>query len=81
MRSMRAPLRLVPAMSASRFTAAEKATCAEREVRQRERVYARLVAAGRMSPDEAAKQIDTMAEIAAEYRAQAEAEAAKERLL
>lgn len=51
------------------FTDREKAECAEREVKQRQRVYARHVAAGKMSKEFADYQIAVMEEIAAEYRA------------
>ena len=63
------------------FTARQKAECAEREVKQRQKVYGRRVAEGRMSAEFAASQIAMMEEIAAEYRATAEAEEAKGRLL
>ena len=33
-----------------KFTAADLAQCAEREVRQRQRVYGRLVSVGKMTP-------------------------------
>jgi hypothetical protein len=63
------------------FTAREKAECAGREVKQREHVYGRLVSSGRMNPTFAQRQTDMMREIAAEYRAQAEAEESRGRLL
>ncbi len=50
------------------FTASEKAECAEREVKQRTRVYIRLVAEKKMSIEFANRQIDIMKAIAADYR-------------
>ena len=63
------------------FTAREKADCAAREVRQRKRVYGRLVGEGRMKGADADRQIALMAEIAAEYGAIAEAQDEQGRLL
>jgi hypothetical protein len=63
------------------FTARDKAECAEREVAQRKRVYFRLVGEGKMSGKFADKQIAIMQAIADDYRLQAEADEAKERLL
>ena len=63
------------------FTAAEKAKCATREVAQRRRVYPRLVESQRMKQAEADRQIAIMEAIAADYRAQADAEDAKGRLI
>lgn len=63
------------------FTAADKAACAEREVTQRRRVYPRLVESRRMKQAEADRQIAIMEAIAADYRAQADADEAKGRLL
>lgn len=60
-----------------RFTAAEKAACAERELKMRERVYPRWVQAGKITPALAARETELMRAIAADYRALAE----KERLL
>lgn len=62
------------------FTAKDKAECAEREVKQRQRVYLRRVADGRMSQQTADRQIALMEAIAADYRAAADAEDAKGRL-
>lgn len=59
------------------FTNQEKAMCAEREVQQREWVYPRRVADGKMKQAKADRELDLMREIAAEYRAKADAEAAK----
>lgn len=56
------------------FTSKEKAAEAEREVKQREWVYPRRVAAEKMTQAAADKQIAVMREIAADYRMQAEAE-------
>lgn len=57
-----------------RFTNDEKRICAERELKQRLKVYARLVDRGRMSLDQAAKETQMMTEIAGDYRKLAEAE-------
>lgn len=62
------------------FSAKDKAECAERELKQRQRVYPRLVAASRMSQELADRQIAIMAAIAVDYRAAANAEDAKGRL-
>lgn len=58
-------------MTAPRFTFADLAACAEREVRQRERVYARQVELGRMREDKAAIEIAMMQAIAAQLREKA----------
>jgi len=58
----------------SSFTDQEKAEAAEREVKQRIRVYTRLIANGRMSKEFADRQVDIMREIAADYRASASAQ-------
>lgn len=63
------------------FTAAEKAECAEREVKQRRKVYARWVADKRMSQDFADRQIAIMDAIARDYRAKADVEEAAGRLI
>lgn len=63
------------------ITAAEKLFEAKREVGYRERVYARLVAEGKMKAANAARGIAVMKAIAADYAALAEAETAKTRLL
>ena len=55
-------------------TAADKARCAEREVRWRLKVYPHRVAAGTMTEHEARRQIELMQEIAADYRALAAGE-------
>lgn len=55
-------------MSEPRFTAEDKALCAEREIKQRERVYPRLIAQGRLIPEWARREIDLMREIADDYR-------------
>jgi hypothetical protein len=65
----------------TRFSAREKADCAQREVKQRKRVYGRLVGEGRMKGAEADRQIALMEEIAAEYGAIADAQDAQGRLL
>jgi hypothetical protein len=59
------------------ITAADKLKCAERELKQRYRVYARLVDKEKMTQQQADREIELMEEIAADYRALAE----KERLL
>ncbi len=56
------------------FTAADKLRCADRELRQRHRVYPRLVENGRMTQAEANCETACMAAIAADYRARASAE-------
>lgn len=58
----------------ARFTDAEKADCARREVKQRERVYPRLIETGKLTPGFAQRQIDLMIEIAEDYEAKAKAE-------
>lgn len=63
------------------ITDLDKWETAKREVAYRRRVYARLVANGRMSQDKADREIAIMDAIASDYRAKAEAEAAKGRLL
>jgi hypothetical protein len=62
------------------FTAKEKAACAEREVKMRERVYPRWVAEGRVSQAAANVQLAIMQEIADEYRAKAETEESQGKL-
>lgn len=59
------------------ITAADKLACIERELRYRESVYPRRVAARTMSQQQADWQIELMQAIADDYRAAAE----KERLL
>ncbi|MBY0296416.1 MAG: hypothetical protein K2X71_10305 [Methylobacterium sp.] len=59
---------------ADTFTAADKLRCAERELRQRRRVYPRLVESGRMTPAEADRETACMEAIAADYRTQVLAE-------
>lgn len=63
------------------ITDKDKAECAEREVKQRLRVYPIRVADGRMTQAFADRQIAIMEAIAAEYRAKADAEDARGRLL
>lgn len=55
-------------VSAPRFSNREKAEAADREVRQRIRVYPHLIAKGKMTDLQASFQIAIMREIAAEYR-------------
>lgn len=59
------------------FTPEQLAACAEREVKQRRRVYPHWVEDGRMSQAFAEEQIAMMEQIASEFRAKANAEAAK----
>ena len=59
------------------FRAVEKLAAAEREVKQREHVYPRLIDAGKMSSAKAAHEIAVMREIADDYRQAVE----KERLI
>lgn len=59
------------------FTDADLAECAEREVKQRRRVYPMLVARGSMSQEFADRQISMMEQIARDYRRYASHQAAK----
>jgi hypothetical protein len=59
------------------FTLEQLATCAEREVKQRRRVYPRWVEDRRMTQAFADEQLAMMEQIARDYRAKADAEAAK----
>jgi hypothetical protein len=52
------------------FTAAEKRRECLREIGQRENVYPRLVAAGKLTADRAARQISILRAIAADYETQ-----------
>ena len=63
------------------ITNAEKAECAEREVKQRQRAYARWVSQGRMAQAFADRQIAVMQSIANDYRAKADADDQAARLL
>ena len=63
------------------FTAAEKLKCAERELKQRYRVYARLVAQNKITQRQADHEIALMEDIAADYRALIETMERSERLL
>ncbi|MER8387250.1 hypothetical protein [Mesorhizobium sp. M0968] len=65
---------------AEAFTARDKAECADREVKQRRRVYPRLVSEGRMTQQLADRQTALMEAIATDYRMVADAEEAKGRL-
>ena len=51
------------------FTPAVKLQCVERELSYRRRVYARLVAAGKMKSDQAEREIMLMESIVEDYRA------------
>ncbi|KTS07923.1 hypothetical protein SB2_02870 [Methylobacterium radiotolerans] len=62
------------------FTAADLADCAEREVRQRQRFYPRLIASGRMAQAKAERQTVLMQAIARKLRAEADLEAESEDL-
>jgi hypothetical protein len=55
-------------MAEHRLPDAELAECAEREVKQRRRVYPNLVASGKMTQEFADKQIQMMEAIARDYR-------------
>lgn len=59
------------------FTAADLADCAEREVRQRQRVYPRLIESSRMTQAMADCQNAMMQAIARKLRTEADAEGAK----
>ena len=63
------------------FTAREKQAEAHREVSYRRRVYARMVADGRMTQQKADRAIAIMEQIAADYGLEAEAEYTKTRLI
>lgn len=65
----------------TRFSSSDKAIEARREVRQRQRVYSRLVGEGKMNGKSADRQIAIMEEIAADYAERAEADEQEERLL
>ena len=56
------------------FTFTEKCECAKREVKFRQRVYARMVNVGEMTRENAERQINIMAEIAADYAEMAKKE-------
>ena len=51
----------------SAITTQMKRDCAEREVRMRRRVYPRWIEAGRMTQEQADREIAVMAAIAADY--------------
>jgi hypothetical protein len=63
------------------FTARQKQQAAAREVAQRQRVYSRLVEAGRMKQVDATKGIAIMQAIENDYRVKADAEDRAGRLL
>jgi hypothetical protein len=65
----------------STFTADDLAKEAERELRYRHFVYSKLIGEGKLNPVTAQRRIAMMEEIASHYRAEAEAQEAKERLL
>lgn len=50
------------------ITAADKLQCVERELRYRHRVYGRLVERGKMTRQEADRELELMAAIAEDYR-------------
>lgn len=56
-------------MNEHRFTAAQKFEAANREVTQRVRVYARLIAKGAMTREKAEYETNIMRAIAADYHA------------
>ena len=64
-------------MTDRNFTNAQLAECAEREVKQRRRVYPRWVEDRRMTQVFANEQITMMDQIARDYREKADAEAAE----
>lgn len=66
---------------AARFTNRDKMRCAQREVNQREWVYAKKVNAGTMTQAKATEEIALMKEIALDYGAAAEQEEKAGRLL
>lgn len=55
----------------NKFTAAEKAECAERELKLRQGVYTNRAPNGVLSPQQK-RQLELMEEIAKDYRAQQE---------
>lgn len=57
------------------ISAADKLHCISRELKLRYRVYPRLVSEGKMSQRAATREIKIMEEIAADLRAQVQAEA------
>jgi hypothetical protein len=57
------------------FSTNEKLACVERELRYRIRVYARLVAEGKMSDRQAGREIAVMGAIVEDYRALRDQEA------
>lgn len=63
------------------ITNKDKAECAEREVKQRQRVYSRWVAEGRLTQAFADRQIAVMQAIAEDYRVKADADDSAGRLL
>jgi hypothetical protein len=63
------------------FTTAEKHREARREVHYRKRVYARMVADGRMKKADADRFIDLMRAIEQDYAERAEYESVAERLI
>lgn len=66
---------------AETFTARQKQQAAAREVAQRQRVYGRLVEAGKMKQADASRGIAIMQSIEGDYRAKADAEDQAGRLL
>ena len=63
------------------ITNKDKAECAEREVKQRQRVFSRWVADGRMAQAFTDRQLAVMQAIAEDYRAKADADDQAGRLL
>ena len=51
------------------ITAADKMHCAERELKYRHRVYDRLVERGKMTNEQAKRELELMEAIALDYRA------------
>lgn len=63
-------LKREPMREGHMFTERRKLQCIEREIKQRQAVYGRLVDEGRMTPKQAGEEIAIMREIADDYRAQ-----------
>ena len=55
-------------MTVRNFTNDEKLAEVEREIKQRQRVYPRLIAAGKLRQATADKQMEIMCDIARDYR-------------
>ena len=64
-------------MSTGEWTAEQKLRAVERELKMRYRVYPRFIAEGKMTQQQADREVSIFEDIAADYRAQVE----KSRLL